>query len=225
MAMIKCPECGAEISTRAVSCVKCGLPMSEIYICPECGEVMFRSGKTVCSKCGCPIEDNPYVVNTESQRKGSYTVEEDNAAGADADAQYVAIAEKIIKKAFSRNPLNSVGVYCESGNPISDERKVAAAKIAFDIPVNDKVFLIVSGNFMSGVDERMKGFAVTSHGVFFNDDHRKKGSFFLDEFVDVKISRWSGYLRFGDYEFNLGNDLNRMIRALNDLQNETMKYL
>lgn len=100
MAMIKCPECGAEISTRAVSCVKCGLPMSEIYICPECGEVMFRSGKTVCSKCGCPIEDNPYVVNTESQRKGSYTVEEDNAAGADADAQYVAIAEKIIKKAF-----------------------------------------------------------------------------------------------------------------------------
>lgn len=50
MAMIKCPECGAEISTRAVSCVKCGLPMSEIYICPECGEVMFRSGKTVCSK-------------------------------------------------------------------------------------------------------------------------------------------------------------------------------
>ena len=38
MAMIKCPECGAEISTRAVSCVKCGLPMSEIYICPECGE-------------------------------------------------------------------------------------------------------------------------------------------------------------------------------------------
>ena len=43
---------------------------------------------------------------------------------------------------------------------------------------------------MSGVDERMKGFAVTSHGVFFNYDHRKKGSFFLDEFVDVKISRW-----------------------------------
>lgn len=78
---------------------------------------------------------------------------------------------------------------------------------------------------MSGVDERMKGFAVTSHGVFFNDDHRKKGRFFLDEFVDVKISRWIGYLRFGDYEFNLGNDLNRMIRALNDLQDETMKYL
>ena len=82
MAMIKCPECGAEISTRAVSCVKCGLPMSEIYICPECGEVMLRSGKTVCSKCGCPIEDNPYVVNTESQRKENYTVEEDNAPSA-----------------------------------------------------------------------------------------------------------------------------------------------
>lgn len=27
MAMIKCPECGAEISDRAANCVKCGCPI------------------------------------------------------------------------------------------------------------------------------------------------------------------------------------------------------
>ena len=29
MAIIKCPECGAEISDKAISCPKCGNPMSE----------------------------------------------------------------------------------------------------------------------------------------------------------------------------------------------------
>ena len=30
MAMIKCPECGAEISDKATSCIKCGCPISGV---------------------------------------------------------------------------------------------------------------------------------------------------------------------------------------------------
>lgn len=216
MAMIKCPECGSEISTRATNCMKCGLPMSEIFVCPECGAVMLREGKSACIRCGCPIEPS---------NSRSVVPQENSDMQASSDAQYMALAEKIIKKTFASNPVTGTGVYCESGNPLSDRRKVEAAKIAFDIPDNDKVFLIVSGNLMSGVDERMKGFAVTSHGVFFNDDHRRKGYYFLDEFVDVKVSKGLGYLKFANYEFNLGLDLNRIMKAMNALQDETMKYL
>lgn len=42
MAMIKCPECGNQISSRATACIKCGLPMSEIFICPECSNVTAK---------------------------------------------------------------------------------------------------------------------------------------------------------------------------------------
>lgn len=30
MAMIKCPECGAEISDRAINCIKCGCPINNV---------------------------------------------------------------------------------------------------------------------------------------------------------------------------------------------------
>lgn len=221
MAMIRCPECGNEMSTRAANCMKCGLSMSEIFVCPECGEVMLREGKSACSKCGYPIDQT--TSSSSNVTQGYYSAKEDDAS--ESDAKYIAIAERIIRKTFASNPPSGVGVYCESGNPISDRRKVDAVKTAFDIPESDHVFLIVSGNLMSGVDERMKGFAVTSHGVFFNDDHKKKGYYFLDEFVDVKVSKGFGYLKFGNYEFNLGLDLNKMVRVMNALQDETMKYL
>lgn len=48
MSLIKCPECGNEISTNAKSCPKCGC---EVTICPDCGAVY--AGKTeICKNCG-----------------------------------------------------------------------------------------------------------------------------------------------------------------------------
>lgn len=37
MAMIKCPECGTEVSDRARSCPKCGNPIDTKVYCPKCG--------------------------------------------------------------------------------------------------------------------------------------------------------------------------------------------
>lgn len=48
MALIKCPECGNEISTNAKACPHCG---SEIVICPECNAV-YAGKVQICANCG-----------------------------------------------------------------------------------------------------------------------------------------------------------------------------
>lgn len=69
MAMIKCPECGQEISDKARKCVYCGFVFEEEIIlekkCAECGAII-TDDMDVCPNCGCPIEkikvDEPQKV-------------------------------------------------------------------------------------------------------------------------------------------------------------------
>lgn len=55
MALIKCPECGKEISDKAEACVYCGFPIKsnlEIKrICPECKNNV-ENGISICPTCG-----------------------------------------------------------------------------------------------------------------------------------------------------------------------------
>ena len=37
MAIIKCPECGKEVSNKARSCPNCGAPIDKKTYCPKCG--------------------------------------------------------------------------------------------------------------------------------------------------------------------------------------------
>lgn len=48
MALIRCPECGHEISDKALSCPHCGVT---IHVCRECGQVLVGS-QDVCPNCG-----------------------------------------------------------------------------------------------------------------------------------------------------------------------------
>lgn len=71
MALIKCPECGKEISDKSSTCIHCGYPIqneakqylqieSEAAICPECGSALPTSTDFLlekyleepCDKCG-----------------------------------------------------------------------------------------------------------------------------------------------------------------------------
>lgn len=56
MALIKCSECGREISDKAKKCVNCGckIQMKKKIICKECGTEINEKEKK-CSKCGCPV--------------------------------------------------------------------------------------------------------------------------------------------------------------------------
>lgn len=60
MAMIKCPECGQEISDKAKKCIHCGKEFVEekpkTKICSECGKENSLDA-TECAFCGCPLED------------------------------------------------------------------------------------------------------------------------------------------------------------------------
>lgn len=60
MPLICCPNCGKEISDKALTCVHCNyslLPTQQVF-CPDCGETIDEN-ESVCPKCGCPIEKKP----------------------------------------------------------------------------------------------------------------------------------------------------------------------
>lgn len=60
MALIKCPECGKEISDKAKKCVHCGMSFEngipQKKRCDECGKENDIEA-TECVFCGCPFED------------------------------------------------------------------------------------------------------------------------------------------------------------------------
>lgn len=69
MALIKCPECGKEISDRSKMCIHCGYPLEEEAIeaayvkCPECGQDVPNDADT-CTYCGYPIKiQEPMIRN------------------------------------------------------------------------------------------------------------------------------------------------------------------
>ena len=57
MALIQCPECGEQISDKAVKCVHCGHVFVEEpkKVCAECGAELEENA-TICANCGCPVE-------------------------------------------------------------------------------------------------------------------------------------------------------------------------
>lgn len=64
MSLIKCPECGNEISDQAKKCIHCG---KELFHCPECGKTTVRHGNT-CPQCGYEL---PVAENNSAQQAKS----------------------------------------------------------------------------------------------------------------------------------------------------------
>lgn len=54
--MIKCPECGKDISNQSDKCIYCGFPIrnEDMIVCSNCG-VLNQAGSTFCSSCGNPM--------------------------------------------------------------------------------------------------------------------------------------------------------------------------
>ncbi len=65
MALIKCSECGQEISDQATICPKCGKSCLEIK-CPECGCILSEEN-SVCPECG-------FHVVLPKKKKGFKTI-------------------------------------------------------------------------------------------------------------------------------------------------------
>lgn len=65
MAIIKCPECGHQISDKAPTCPSCGVEIAgKITKCSNCGEIYFNYQK-LCPNCYAPNENLASVGHTE----------------------------------------------------------------------------------------------------------------------------------------------------------------
>lgn len=56
MALIRCPECGKEISDTAGSCPNCGYSFTRTKFCKFCGE-RIPENSVICPKCGRQVEN------------------------------------------------------------------------------------------------------------------------------------------------------------------------
>lgn len=130
--------------------------------------------------------------------------------------------EKIVQSVLAAHPISDAGIMCEAGMPLREQIKVEAMKIAFGIPNEDIIYFAASGNIMSGFKKNSKGFAITSHGIFFNDDDKKMGKFSFEEFTNVKLGKSMGYLKMENSEFNICSTA-KVLEMLNILQNEIAK--
>ena len=75
MALIKCPECGYEVSENAENCPKCGYRIERKKYCKYCGE-KIPNDSVVCPKCGRQIEsvahrDSGIIINNSSSASSS----------------------------------------------------------------------------------------------------------------------------------------------------------
>ena len=70
MAMIICPNCGAQVSDRAKRCVHCGTMLIQVEkrICAECG-AQLEEGVTECPNCGCPVDDESIPDGQDKPQK------------------------------------------------------------------------------------------------------------------------------------------------------------
>ena len=81
MALVKCSECGKQVSDQAKVCVHCGCPIEKKQFCPECGKEVSDKA-TVCPTCGCPINNTslpePQTVTSTSVSTSPITKEKMN---------------------------------------------------------------------------------------------------------------------------------------------------
>lgn len=55
MAIIKCPECGHQVSDHANTCPNCGVGIAgKVTRCPDCGEIVFND-QEMCPNCHSPL--------------------------------------------------------------------------------------------------------------------------------------------------------------------------
>ncbi len=72
MAIIKCPECGHQISDKAPSCPSCGVEIAgKITRCPDCGKVYFKE-EDLCPHCHRPTNPNrpmPHMAEKTTEER------------------------------------------------------------------------------------------------------------------------------------------------------------
>lgn len=64
MALIKCPECGKEVSDKATNCINCGYPLNE----PVVNSTNYSNNKYNYSSSSLPLHHHPSFSNMPNRR-------------------------------------------------------------------------------------------------------------------------------------------------------------
>lgn len=129
MAMIKCPECGHQVSDRAEACPSCGVRIAgNVKKCSRCGAVVFKN-QAFCPECHGSIDgdgangqaaipaEQPVVTPAEQQPAQNEGGEGGETAGNPHKKTLMAIAAAVVAVAIAC----AAGWYFYSSSQSSDE--------------------------------------------------------------------------------------------------------
>lgn len=134
MALIKCSECGNEISSSAKFCPQCGAS-GEQHFCPECG-VKLKENEINCPECGFPL--------TKKTASNIITENLDKITGAKSE-NYVTFKDlfKDTFKKHSEEDLDNVFV-CGSSSTTPDVKDVNPKKASAWVYFKIFIFFIIA---------------------------------------------------------------------------------
>ena len=134
MALIKCSECGNEISSSAKFCPQCGASVEQ-HFCPECG-VKLKGTEINCPECGFPL--------TKKTASNIITENLDKITGAKSE-NYVTFKDlfKDTFKKHSEEDLDNVFV-CGSSSTTPDVKDVNPKKASAWVYFKIFIFFIIA---------------------------------------------------------------------------------
>lgn len=134
MALIKCSECGNEISSSAKFCPQCGAS-NEQHFCPECG-VKLKGNEINCPECGFPL--------TKKTASNIITENLDKITGAKSE-NYVTFKDlfKDTFKKHSEEDLDNVFI-CGSSSTTPDVKDVNPKKASAWVYLKIFIFFIIA---------------------------------------------------------------------------------
>ena len=134
MALIKCSECGNEISSSAKFCPQCGASVEQ-HFCPECG-VKLKGNEINCPECGFPL--------TKKTASNIITENLDKITGAKSE-NYVTFKDlfKDTFKKHSEEDLDNVFV-CGSSSTTPDVKDVNPKKASAWVYLKIFIFFIIA---------------------------------------------------------------------------------
>lgn len=119
MAMIKCPNCDADISDKAIECPHCGYELvsngkeNNEIICPDCGFAL-PIGSRVCMNCGCPIDEG--LNNVDKITIGKFQASKKMAIGIAVAVCIVIVTALGIKSSNTNAEINDYNTYIDYVN-------------------------------------------------------------------------------------------------------------
>lgn len=193
MALIKCSNCGKDISDKATACPQCGEPVvieaaveePKPLLCEECGAELLENTE-VCPNCGCPVtteepaEDTPQKVEVTAVKLPGMAKNTKKYIIIAAIAVVVLIAAIFIGKGIHNSNLEKQAAQ-RSAEYLTDLETASFTMLMGAIDAEDAGNLIKKVWYNSIYEERDSE----------TDKYTRPNGYFLDDFNDALAKLFS----------------------------------